>query len=167
MKNKDPIAEAAAVAAKSHPPLMQVATQDLTVLTSSAQKPPVLGSNYLPDNPASDDFIERFVGEPKTYVDPKGDSAVLEQLQVLTQGMKKTTLPESFDHSRLGDLISLHQAIAVLGQAPDHAAVIEQSDALYDRLRELHPTMISEQEYFMYREQVRAMAEVRNETLAV
>ncbi|KPZ03440.1 hypothetical protein ALO43_200059 [Pseudomonas tremae] len=38
MKNKDPIAEAAAVAAKSHPTLMQVATQDLTALTSPAQK---------------------------------------------------------------------------------------------------------------------------------
>jgi hypothetical protein len=45
--------------------------------------------------------------------------------------------------------------------------VIEQRDALYDLLRALHPTMISEQECFMYREQVRAMAEVRSETLGV
>jgi hypothetical protein len=75
--------------------------------------------------------------------------------------------PDSFEHSRLGDLIALHQAIAALGQVADHAAVIQQRSALYDRLRTLHPTMISEQECFMYREQVRAMAEVRAETLGV
>jgi hypothetical protein len=33
MKDKDPIAEAAAAAAKNYPPLMQVVTQDLAVLT--------------------------------------------------------------------------------------------------------------------------------------
>ncbi|MFA4834678.1 MAG: hypothetical protein WC749_01200 [Dehalococcoidia bacterium] len=35
MKDKDPIAEAAAAAAKTHPPLMQVETQDLASLKSS------------------------------------------------------------------------------------------------------------------------------------
>ncbi len=136
-------------------------------MTNPLKKLPVLGTNYLPSNPASDELNERSVGEPKSYVDPKGDSAFLEKLQDLTQGMNNSTLPESFEHSRLGDLIALHQAIAALGQAPDPAAVIEQRSALYERLRVLHPTMISEQECFMYREQVRAMAEVRNETLGV
>jgi hypothetical protein len=35
MKNKDPIAEAAGAAAKSHPPLMKIATQDLAALRTA------------------------------------------------------------------------------------------------------------------------------------
>ncbi|MFL1449422.1 hypothetical protein ACI77O_13575 [Pseudomonas tritici] len=136
-------------------------------MTNPGHKLPTLGANYLPKNPTSNDLNTHSGGETKGYCDPKGDSALLERLQALTQRMNNPTLPESFEHSRLGDLITLHQAIAALGHAPDHAAVIEQSSALYDRLRTLHPTMISEQECFMFREQVRAMAEVRNETLGV
>ena len=136
-------------------------------MTNSEQKPPVFGVNYLPESRTLDDFSERSKAEPKSYFDPKGDSAIFEKLQALTQGMNNPILPDSFEHSRLADLIALHLAIAALGQAPDHAAVVEQRSALYDRLRALHPTMLSEQECFMYREQVRAMAEVRSETLGV
>ncbi|RMN24021.1 hypothetical protein ALQ62_00681 [Pseudomonas coronafaciens pv. zizaniae] len=54
--------------------------------------------------------------------------------------------PDSFENSRLEDLVTVHQAIAALGQAPDHAAVVEQRSALYDRVRDLHPTLISDDE---------------------
>ena len=43
--------------------------------------------------------------------------------------------PDSFERSRLADLVKLHEAIATLGQAPDYMAVIEQRSALYDSVR--------------------------------
>jgi hypothetical protein len=73
--------------------------------------------------------------------------------------------PDSFEHSRLDDLVALHQAIVAVGQAPDCAAVIAQQTVLYDRLNELLPTMISEHEFAMYNEQFQAMADLRKETL--
>jgi hypothetical protein len=43
-----------------------------------------------------------------SYVDPKSDSAFVDKIQVLTQGKNNPALPDSFEHSRLGDLIALH-----------------------------------------------------------
>ncbi|KPZ01385.1 hypothetical protein NLO74_19830 [Pseudomonas tremae] len=53
--------------------------------------------------------------------------------------------PDSIDRSSLADFVTLHQAIAALGQAPDYTAVVEQRSALYDRVRDLHPTLISDE----------------------
>ncbi|TPG86725.1 hypothetical protein EAH72_34515 [Pseudomonas caspiana] len=47
MNDKDPIACAAAAAAKSHPPLMQVATQDLAVLKRQEKPRSMLGLRYV------------------------------------------------------------------------------------------------------------------------
>lgn len=56
------------------------------------------------------------------------------------------TSPNSFEHSRLADLITLHQAIAALGQVTDMAAGQAQQAALYARLEALHTTLISVEE---------------------
>jgi hypothetical protein len=73
--------------------------------------------------------------------------------------------PDSFEHSRLADLIALHQAIAALGLASDYTTVIEQRSALYDCVRALHPTMISPEEGSALNLLIGSMAEVRKETL--
>ncbi|MCI3946906.1 hypothetical protein K0038_03982 [Pseudomonas syringae] len=75
--------------------------------------------------------------------------------------------PDSFENSRLADLVTLHQEIAALGQAPDYTAVVEQRLALYDRLRDLHPTLISDEESFALNLLIGSMAETRKETLGV
>lgn len=75
--------------------------------------------------------------------------------------------PDSFERSRLVDLIALHQAIAALGQAPDYMAVIEQRSALYDRVRALHPTLINTEEGSAMNLLIGSMAETRKETLGV
>lgn len=64
-------------------------------MTSPAQKVPVLGANYLPRNPASDDLKERPEGEPVSFFDPKGDSGGFERLQALTDAMAM-----KLDHSK-------------------------------------------------------------------
>lgn len=58
---------------------------------SPAQKVPVLGANYLPRNPASDDYKERPEGESVSFFDPKGDPVLIEHLQVLTDAMAMKT----------------------------------------------------------------------------
>lgn len=75
--------------------------------------------------------------------------------------------PDSFEHSRLADLIALHQAIAALGQASDYMVVIEQRSALYDRVRALHPTLVSDEEGSALNLLIGSMAETRKETLGV
>jgi hypothetical protein len=75
--------------------------------------------------------------------------------------------PDSFEHSRLGDLIALHQAIAALGQAPDYRAVIEQRSALYDRVHALHPTLINAKERSALNLLISSITETRKETLGV
>jgi hypothetical protein len=75
--------------------------------------------------------------------------------------------PDSFERSRLADLVKLHEAIATLGQAPDYMAVIEQRSALYDSVRELHPTLISTEEASALNLLIGSMAETRRETLGV
>lgn len=75
--------------------------------------------------------------------------------------------PDSFERSRLIDLIELHQAIAALGQSPDYRAVIEQRSALYDRVRVLHPTLINTEEGSALNLLIGSMAEARKETLGV
>ncbi|WP_122378216.1 hypothetical protein [Pseudomonas cannabina] len=49
-------------------------------MSKPEHKLPVIGANYLPKNSASDDIDERSVGEPKSYFDPKSDSAFLEHM---------------------------------------------------------------------------------------
>ncbi|WP_421560490.1 hypothetical protein [Pseudomonas sivasensis] len=73
---------------------------------------------------------------------------------------------DSFERSRLADLIALHQAIATLGQSPDYKAVIEQRSALYDSVRALHPTLINAQEVSALNLLIGSMAETRKETLS-
>ncbi|RMS09966.1 hypothetical protein ALP72_200051 [Pseudomonas coronafaciens pv. coronafaciens] len=75
--------------------------------------------------------------------------------------------PDSFENSRLEDLVTVHQAIAALGQAPDYAAVVEQRSALYDRVRDLHPTLISDEENSALKLLIGSMAETRKETLGI
>lgn len=75
------------------------------------------------------------------------------------------TLSDSFEHSRLADLIALHQAIAELGQATEPAAWMEQEAALYARLHELYPTMISQGEREAFNLLIGSMAGVRAQTL--
>jgi len=75
--------------------------------------------------------------------------------------------PDSFERSRLIDLIELYQAIAALGQAPDYMAVIEQRSALHDRVRDLHPTLINTEEGSALNLLIGSMAETRKETLDV
>ncbi|WP_415962311.1 hypothetical protein [Streptomyces sp. 021-4] len=67
----------------------------------------------------------------------------------------------------MADLIALHQAIAALGQAPDYMAVIEQRSALYDRVRTLHPTLVSAEECSALNLLIGSMAETRKETLGL
>lgn len=75
--------------------------------------------------------------------------------------------PDSFEHSRLVDLIELHQAIAALGRASDYMAVIEQSSVLYDSVRALHPTLISAEEGSALNLLIGSMTKTRKETLGV
>ncbi|MBD8577534.1 hypothetical protein IFU04_25175 [Pseudomonas syringae] len=75
--------------------------------------------------------------------------------------------PDSFERSRLEDLIELHQAIATLGQAPDYMAVVELRSALYDRVRALYPTLINTEESSALTLLIGSMAETRKETLGV
>lgn len=75
--------------------------------------------------------------------------------------------PGSFENSRLADLVTLHQAIAALGQEPNYTAVVEQRLALYDRVRDLHPTLISDEENSALNLLIRSMAETRKETLGI
>lgn len=75
--------------------------------------------------------------------------------------------PDSFENSRLEDLVTLHQAIAALGQALDYTAVVEQRSALYDRVRDLHPTLISDEENSALNLLIGSMAETRKETLGI
>ncbi|KPW64461.1 hypothetical protein ALO82_200020 [Pseudomonas syringae pv. broussonetiae] len=75
--------------------------------------------------------------------------------------------PDSFENSRLEDLVTLHQAIAALGQVPDYTAVVEQRSALYDRVRDLHPTLISDEENSALNLLIGSMAETRKETLGI
>jgi hypothetical protein len=67
----------------------------------------------------------------------------------------------------LADLIELHQAIAALGHSPDYKALIDQRSALYDRVRALHPTLISAEEGSALNLLISSMAETRKETLGV
>lgn len=60
-------------------------------MTNPTQKVPVLGANYLPMTPASDDLKERPEGEPVSFIDPKGDPGLIEKLQVLTDAMTMKT----------------------------------------------------------------------------
>jgi hypothetical protein len=83
------------------------------------------------------------------------------------QSNNNPAAPDSFERSRLADLIALYQAIAALGQAPDYMAVIEQRSALYDRVRALHPTLISDDEGSALNLLIGSMAETRKETLGV
>jgi len=73
--------------------------------------------------------------------------------------------PDSFEHSRLADLIALHQAIAELGQVSDLAAGQVQQAALYARVDSLHPTLISPEERRAFNLLIGSMACVRAETL--
>lgn len=75
--------------------------------------------------------------------------------------------PDSFEHSRLKDLIELHQSIATLGQAPDYMSLIEQRSALYDRVRALHPTLVNTEEGSALNLLIGSMTETRKETLGV
>ncbi|GKS08528.1 hypothetical protein PSTH1771_25950 [Pseudomonas syringae pv. theae] len=75
--------------------------------------------------------------------------------------------PDSFENSRLEDLVMLHQAISALGQAPDYTAVVEQRSALYDRVRDLHPTLISDEEKSALNLLIGSMAATRKETLSI
>ncbi|ONH55841.1 hypothetical protein SAMN04490182_2852 [Pseudomonas cedrina] len=75
------------------------------------------------------------------------------------------TSPNSFEHSRLADLIAMHQAIAALGQVTDLAAGQAQQAALYARLEALHPTLISVEERGAFNLLIGSMAVVRAETL--
>ncbi|WP_104963004.1 hypothetical protein [Pseudomonas sp. XWY-1] len=75
--------------------------------------------------------------------------------------------PDSFERSRLTDLVALHQAIASLGQAPDYMSMIEQRSALYDRVRALHPTLVSAEEVSALNLLIGSMAETRKETLGL
>lgn len=75
------------------------------------------------------------------------------------------TSSDSFEHSRLADLVAVHQAIAVPGQTPDVAAVIEQCSVLYERVRTLHPCLVSAHEATALNLLIGSMAEVRKETL--
>ncbi|RML82372.1 hypothetical protein [Pseudomonas amygdali] len=75
--------------------------------------------------------------------------------------------PDSFENCRLEDLVTLHQAIAALGQAPDYTAVVEQRSALYDRMRDLYPTLISDEENSALNLLIGSMAETRKETLGI
>jgi hypothetical protein len=75
--------------------------------------------------------------------------------------------PDSLERSRLTDLIALHQAIAELGQVPDYMALIEQRSALYDRVRALHPTLVSAEESGALNLLIGSMAETCKETLGL
>lgn len=75
------------------------------------------------------------------------------------------TSPNSFEHSRLADLIAVHQAIAALGQVTDLAAGQAQQAALYARVEALYPTLISTDERGALNLLIGAMAGVRAETL--
>ncbi|WP_439857211.1 hypothetical protein [Pseudomonas syringae] len=77
------------------------------------------------------------------------------------------TAPDSFENSRLEVLVTLHQAIAALGHAPDYTAVVEQRSALYDRVRDLHPTLISNEENSALNLLIGSMAETPKETLGI
>lgn len=74
--------------------------------------------------------------------------------------------PDSFEHSRLADLIGVHQAIAELGQVTDMAAGQAQQAALYARIDALHPTLISPEERGAFNLLIGSMAGVRAETLS-
>jgi len=83
--------------------------------------------------------------------------------------------------AEIQNVISAADTSAWLRQALQTAVERDPADAANDAerlsellarrfdttVRELHPTMLSEQECFMYREQVRAMADLRKETLGV
>lgn len=60
-------------------------------MTNPTQKVPVLGADYLPRTPASDDLKERPEGEPVSFIDPKGDPGLIEKLQALTDAMVMKT----------------------------------------------------------------------------
>ena len=83
------------------------------------------------------------------------------------QANNHSAAPDSFERSRLVDLIEVHQAIAALGQAPDYTAVIEQRSALYDRVCALHPSLISTEERGALNLLIGSMAVKRKETLGV
>lgn len=61
----------------------------------------------------------------------------------------------------------MHQAIAALAQAPDNTAVIEQRSALDDRVRDLHPILISTEERGALNPLIGSIAETQKETLGV
>lgn len=75
------------------------------------------------------------------------------------------TSPNSFEYSRLADLIAVHQAIAALGQVTDLAAGQAQQASLYARIEALPPALISPEERGAFNLLMGSMAGVRAETL--
>lgn len=75
--------------------------------------------------------------------------------------------PDSFEHSRLEDLVAVHQAIAALGQASNYMALIKQGSALYEHVRTLLPTLISTEEGSALNLLIGSMTETRKETLGL
>ncbi len=83
---------------------MHPQARPVNLYPNQEQSTPVLGAYHLIASPTSDSST----GKPMSYVDPKSDSAFVDKIQVLTQGKNNPALPDSFEHSRLGDLIALH-----------------------------------------------------------
>lgn len=77
------------------------------------------------------------------------------------------TLPNSFEHSRLADLVAVHQAIVAMGQTPDLSTCQAQRTALYARVEALHPTLISTEERGALNLLIGSMAGVRVKTLVL
>lgn len=61
--------------------------------------------------------------------------------------------------ARIAAFTGLHRDIANLGEIADLSALQRAGDSINDRLHELHPGVIREQEFMALREQVRVIIE--------
>lgn len=68
--------------------------------------------------------------------------------------------------SRIVGLAALHREIAALSEAADLAALLRMGELVDSRLRELHPTVITEYEMVAFRGQVRQMTDSCRRVLA-
>lgn len=68
--------------------------------------------------------------------------------------------------TRIVGLAALHREIAALSEAADLAALQRMGELVDNRLRELHPSVITEYEMGAFRGQVREMTEICRRVLA-
>lgn len=61
--------------------------------------------------------------------------------------------------ARIACLAALHREIAALSEAADLPTLLRMGELVDSRLRELHPTVISEYEMVAFRGQVRGMTD--------